>query len=248
MTTKMTSSVSALSLALLAALFSGCEDSGVIAPSDGSIVLTANPSAVIVDPGGSPPEGSTTITAVVFDKGGTPQQNITLLFSTSAGKIVSAADGTTEVQSAKTNSSGIALVKLVVSESDPDSITVTASSSILVKEITVTKSIFNACAGNAAPVAVILGLDSRTQQADAFGSATVPLDGTGSSDDNNSIVDYVWICGNGVSAVEIGDGSTATCKYQLIGTTARSFTASLNVKDECQHVSAADSVTITIQP
>ena len=40
----------ALLAAGLALLLAGCEDSGITAPSDGTVVIRANPSTVIIDP------------------------------------------------------------------------------------------------------------------------------------------------------------------------------------------------------
>lgn len=257
MKTKLTSYVRVLSLVLLGALLPGCEDSGVIAPSDGSIVLTANPSRVILDL--TTFEGTSTITAMVLDKGGTPQQNIVLQYSASGGKIVSAADGTTEIQSAKTNSSGIALVKLLISGIDPDSIDVTVITSTLLKTVTVAN--LGACPDsvNTAPIATIAPPATITLNVGTGGSGTVTLNGIPSRDPEGlPIDDYQWSCGgNGIPPVQSGDDSVAECTYQLpAGSNGpQTFTATLIVTDKgtgpparlCQKPSAAASVSITIR-
>ena len=62
---------------LLAALMvlAACEDSGLTAPSDGLLTLTANPATVTIDPNLGETETQALITAAVFDAGGRPLQN-----------------------------------------------------------------------------------------------------------------------------------------------------------------------------
>lgn len=116
------------------------------------------------------------------------------------------------------------------------------------------------CRENSEPTAVIAGTETE-QVRDVVGrTVTVRLDGTLSSDRETAIDDYIWICGSGQPAIEIGNGAKADCRY-TVESTSRSYVASLQVKDRgtglpdpstgtfpCAKLSEADTITIVVSP
>jgi hypothetical protein len=116
------------------------------------------------------------------------------------------------------------------------------------------------CRENTAPTAVIAG-EETIQVRDVPGrTVTVRLDGTLSSDRETALDDYVWNCGSGQPAIEIGNGSKADCQYR-VEATPRSFVASLQVRDRgtglpdpstgtfpCAKLSETDTVTVVVSP
>lgn len=116
------------------------------------------------------------------------------------------------------------------------------------------------CRENSAPTAVIAGTETQ-QVRDVVGrTVTVRLDGTLSSDRETALDDYMWVCGSGQPAIEIGNGAKADCKY-TVESTSRSYVASLQVRDRgtglpdpgtgtfpCAKLSEADTVTIVVSP
>jgi hypothetical protein len=108
------------------------------------------------------------------------------------------------------------------------------------------------CSANSKPVAVIAGPDTQTRNANGQPTVSIILDGSLSSDVEGPIAAYVWVCGNGAAPVNSTDPTT-TCVYTA-GTTSRTFTASLQVKDQginggqCVQLSTLDTVTITVLP
>jgi hypothetical protein len=108
------------------------------------------------------------------------------------------------------------------------------------------------CSSNAKPVAVIAGPETQVRNANGAPTVSIILDGSLSTDAEGPIAAYIWTCGNGAAPVNSTDPTT-TCTYSA-GTIARSFTASLQVKDQginggqCVQLSTIDTVTITVNP
>jgi hypothetical protein len=76
--------------------------------------------------------------------------------------------------------------------------------------------------------------------------ATVTLHGSLSTDSDGSVVEYLWTCGNGVSAQPPGTAAaTVTCSYSVLPAST-TYTASLVVRDNCNQVSTSDSITVTV--
>ncbi len=73
----------------------------------------------------------------------------------------------------------------------------------------------------------------------AGGSATVSLNGSGSSDAESGISSYAWTCGNGTG----GNTAQVNCVYSTTG----SFTATLTVTNGCGQT-ASDTATVVINP
>lgn len=189
--------VAAAVLIVLASAVS-CEDSDLTAPNDGTIVLRANPSTVVIDsnllvedPPGSgiflpQTKGSTTLIAQVFDADGKPLSNISVLFSTAAGVLGSGGQGGSQATTVKTDASGIAQTTLTISRTDPTDIEVQATSSAVSTTITVKKLLVGA---NVPPTAVIVAAPQNKQSVDE----PVVFDGTASVDPEDDLITmYRW--------------------------------------------------------
>ena len=207
---------------------SGCEDNNLLAPKGGSIVLTANPSTVVLnacvpirDPQTNELIGTTSIFGTVLDAEGRPQENIAVFFTTTAGRLGSAVPPNSPPQPLTTDPNGIVRDTLTVRESDPvddnDQITVSASSSSVSADVTVTR---NLSASNTPPVAVAPGEQTGAPNTDIL------LEGSGSDAETpTSDLVFEWSCGNGTP---LQRSRTAVCRY-----TARTspYTATLTVTD-----------------
>lgn len=101
------------------------------------------------------------------------------------------------------------------------------------------------CTSNVPPVATIQEGDLAVHG--AVGQlATVTLHGSLSTDSDGSVVEYLWTCGNGVSAQPPGTAAaTVTCSYSVLPAST-TYTASLVVRDNCNQVSTSDSITVTV--
>lgn len=190
----LTGRVAVLPGAILALLLlaPACEDSALTVPTDGSVVLRANPSTVVIDanqtvedPPGSgifvpQTKNSTQLTAQAFEADGKPLQNVTVLIGTQAGSLASGGKGV------KTDASGIAQDTLTISNTDPAEIQVTATSSSVSTTITVKKLLVGA---NQPPTAVIVAAPQTKQSV----NEPVIFDGTASVDpDDDLITMYRW--------------------------------------------------------
>jgi hypothetical protein len=186
-------------LGLLGAPMIGCEDTDLTAPSDGSIVLTANPASLTIDPNAvDPPRdpdtgqlmAESTIVARVFDSGGLPQENIAVIFSTTGGVLASAGSPGDPIQPVKTNANGIAQDILMVRENDPDTVTVTCQSSSISEEVEITKTVAGM---NEPPRASITAVPFDGQLA----GQPVVFDGSNSTDPDGTITMYRWTINSG---------------------------------------------------
>lgn len=184
-----------LAVALVAALAVGCEDTGLTAPVDGTIVVRANPSTVVIDPNvqvEDPPgsgifvpqsSATTTIRAQVFDADGAPQQGIQVVLSTSGGTLASASNGGNAL---RTNASGVVEDVLTVTTTDPNTVEVEASSSSVTGKVQITKTVTTA---NRPPQGAVV-ITPRTEQ--QVGDPVV-FDGSASADpDDDLITMYRW--------------------------------------------------------
>lgn len=185
--------------AIVGSLFAlSCTDADLTAPTDGTIVLRANPSTIVIDPNNlveDPPgsgtfvpqtQGSSTLVAQVFDSTGQPLQNIAVLFSTAAGTLGSGGQGGSQASSVKTDSSGIAQDTLTIRNTDPNDIEVSATSSSISTKITVKKSLVSQ---NRDPSAAII---TSPREKQAVGKPVI-FDGTASVDpDDDPITMYRW--------------------------------------------------------
>lgn len=120
-----------------------CEDSGVIAPSDGTITVSLNPTAVTVDPNvPANAEKAADVRALVLDKDGLPIENANVFFSSTGGRLVKPGSNPEEaLDSATTDSQGLARATIIVTGADADEIDVTALSGALTATATLTKEV-----------------------------------------------------------------------------------------------------------
>jgi hypothetical protein len=227
-----------LSLVLLAATIGGCERGDVLAPSDGSIILTANPSNVTLDQNNPDNFALVEITAQVFEAGGFTASNVTLAFTTTGGQLAS---GGAEL---RTDENGVATDTLTIRPGDPDAVTVTVRSGVLTQSVTVTVN----CPDNPAPIAVIVPSGPTALVGPPSSTVTITLDGSSSSD-GDGIAEYAWSCGNGQI---IASQPQAICSYTVdsVSGTVDTYTASLIVTDgraaPCEESSTQVSITITV--
>jgi hypothetical protein len=183
-------------LALLPAAFAlvlaGCEDSGLTAPADGSVIVRANPSTVVIDPSSTvedPPgsgnfvpqsSGTSQITAQIFDADGKPQQGISVSFTTTGGTLAS----NNAVR--KTDANGIALDTLTLRTTDASEVEVTAASSSINAKAVVKRQVLTP---NLPPQGVVV-IAPRDQQGS---NKPVVFDGTASADpEDDPITMYRW--------------------------------------------------------
>lgn len=165
-----------LAILLLAA---GCEDNGVIAPSDGQLIMTANPTTVVIDDDAGETEGRTTITAQLFDTNGFPLEGVDITFTTSSGSLASAPPGETPTP-VTTNANGFASDVLTLTLLDDSTVDVGASSGTLSGSVQVTLRVGS---DNVPPVAFILaypdGAQQKMEQARFTGELSSDPDGAG---------------------------------------------------------------------
>jgi len=170
-------------LALVAGL--GCISSPVIAPSDGQIILSANPVSVTLDEFAVSPVTTATVvvTAQILSMNGVPQSNVSLTFSASGGTLASGGGATTPLE---TDDNGFASDTLTLVLGDPDNTTVTVRSGGLSQTIDIAKT---EIAPNQLPFAFV----DITPGGSALLNQTVVYDGSSSADpDGDLITCYRW--------------------------------------------------------
>ncbi|MEE8411253.1 MAG: Ig-like domain-containing protein, partial [Acidobacteriota bacterium] len=165
----------------------GCVNSPLYAPSDGQILVSANPAAIVLDEFADPPvtTGSTVVSAHVLDTNGIPQVGVTVFFTTNGGELASAPAGQAP-NALETNDNGFVSDTLTLQLGDPTTVTVTARSGALTGTIAVEKS---EVPPNQSPFAII---DIEPAGSALFGQ-TVIYDATSSIDpDGDPITCYWW--------------------------------------------------------
>jgi hypothetical protein len=164
----------ALALLVVTLLSTGCEDSGVNAPTDGNLILTPALAHIVILEG--EPSGSATFTASLFSSTGSALSGSTISFISSAG--------TWNRTEAVTDASGSAEAILTLQTTDPDSIDVQVRSGTLFADSTATKE----GSTNDPPQAVI----NATPQGEQEINKVVTFDGSGSSDPDGVITCFQW--------------------------------------------------------
>ncbi|GEM_PF-5121330 len=160
-------------LAGLAAL-TGCEDSGVTAPSDGNLILTPGTANIVIPEGQS--SGSFTFTASLFDTAGAPLQGVTIRFISSAG--------TWDNTEVLTDVQGNAQSTLTLQADDPAEVDVQARSSSLFADGKAIKVL----TANDPPRAAIIDTPLGEQEV----NKVVTFDGSASTDSDGNITCYQW--------------------------------------------------------
>ncbi len=179
-------SIATLSVLLFVAVLC-CVSSPVFAPSDGQILLSANPTAIVLDEFAVPPvtTASTVVTAQIIDVNGIPQAGVTVVFTTNGGELASAPAGQA-IMSLKTDDNGFVSDTLTLQLGDPASITVTVRSGALTATIAIDK---DEIPPNQLPFAVI----NITPANSALLNQLVDHDGSASCDpDGDLITCYQW--------------------------------------------------------
>jgi len=250
-----------LPIVVLAAVIAGCEDAmDPVAPSDGKIGLTAQPSAITLDPNGEfPPTddtgqlvGTADLLAFVSDKSGRGVEGVAVLYSSSGGTLE------TQIPNPVfTDPNGFAPNVLTVRENDPvdknGDITVTAQSGVATGTLAVAKVVVPCTP----PVVVVPGDVSLVGDTCALCSDDVrclaTFTGGVAEDTTGALVAFQWDCGNGDLLPD--PGQTATCCYDPpTGATAVNYNAKLTVtinrfpppKRGCTAVGDAE-VTVTVR-
>lgn len=165
----------------------GCISSPVIAPTDGQLLVSANPTSIVLDEFAVPAvtSASSVITAQLLSASGVPQAGVSVLFATDGGELASSPAGQAATP-LETDDNGIVTDTLTLRLGDPPTTTVTVGSGTLTQTIGIEKTEIQP---NRAPIASI--------EADPSGSAlvdeTVLYDGSTSSDpDGDAITCYQW--------------------------------------------------------
>lgn len=184
MKTKFNRNLAAVLLAAgLVLTLSGCEDSGVNAPSDGNLVLTPAVANIVIPEGAS--EGSFTFTASLYGSTGNPLKGVSIRFVTSAGSW--------DQDVVVTDNIGEARATLTLLSSDPAEVSVQARASALFADATALKTL----SGNEQPRASIL----ETPMGEGEVGEDVIFDGTTSLDpDGDQITCFQWIISSDVPA------------------------------------------------
>ena len=214
----------------LAIILVGCVDNGVVAPNNSSIVLSANPQTVLIDPNTQTPDpvtgrftGQTQIDALVLDENGFLLEGVSLVFRTTAGTLASGG------QAIETNESGVASDTLTVTDLSPSQVTVTVLSGNLSETTNVTVAVVG---DNILPNALIFANPSNQGRINEL----VTFDGTSSTDPDGTITCFQWTITSdnpdvGVPNPEVIQGQTQATVERTFAN-EQNLTVTLKVSDE----------------
>jgi hypothetical protein len=213
---------------IVAAVLSGCVDNGLVAPSDSSIRVSANPATVVIDPNTQTPDpdtgrftGTTAIDAIVLDASGFPMQGISVVFRTTAGTLASGGAAN------ETDANGVVSDTLTVTDLAPSSVTVQALSGNLEGETTVTVAIVG---DNILPNASFSVDPTSPGQVGEL----ITFDGRASTDPDGGITCYQWTLTSdnpdGVNP-EVIQGQTAAVVTKTF-TNEQNLSVTLKVSDQ----------------
>ncbi|HEX5044447.1 MAG TPA: PKD domain-containing protein [Candidatus Polarisedimenticolaceae bacterium] len=218
---------SLLGILLVAAI--ACEDSAVIAPSDGSITVTLNPTAVTVDPNvPANAEKSSDVRALVLDKDGKPVENSIVYFSSTGGRLVQPGSSPeVSLDSAATDSQGIARATLVVTAEDADEVDVTALSGALTNTATLTKNVV----GEQRPPTASLTIEPCGDPCAGEVNRVVTFKSTSTDPNDSDVLTFRWsIVSTGASGSE--QFVTQSTRFSRTYTSAQDLAVSLEVSDD----------------
>jgi hypothetical protein len=170
---------------MVVALSGACVSTPVSAPSDGQILLSANPSRVVLDEFAVPAitAGTTVITAQIFDTNSVPQPGVEVFFSADGGELASSLLPSTALE---TDDNGRVSDTLTLALGDPSTVSVTVRSGTLSSSLDVN---LDETAANQPPFPVI----DITPGNSATINDTVIYDGSFSDDpDGDAITCYQW--------------------------------------------------------
>ena len=166
--------------------FVGCVDNGVVAPNGASIVLSANPQTVVIDPNTQTPDpqtgrftGETQIDALLLDENGFLLEGVSIVFRTTAGTLASGGNAI------ETNENGVASDTLTVTDLSPQQVTVTALSGNLAVTTQVTVQVVG---DNILPSASIFASPATQQRIGQLAT----FNGSTSTDPDGTITCFQW--------------------------------------------------------
>jgi hypothetical protein len=216
-------------LGILLVLAIACEDSAVIAPSDGSITVTLNPTAVTVDPNvPANAEKSSDVRALVLDKDGRPVENSIVYFSSTGGRLVQpGSNPEVALDSAATDAQGIARATLVVTADDADEVEVTALSGALTSTATLTKNVV----GEQRPPTASLTIEPCGDPCAGEVNRVVTFKSTSTDPNDSDVLTFRWtILSSAASGSE--QFVTQSTRFSRTYTSAQDMTVTLEVSDD----------------
>ncbi len=195
-------------VALAAALILSCEDSALLAPTDGIFTVSASPETIVIDEPGGDSCGTATIAAQIFDSGNYPMQGVEIIFTADGGTLlesdpadidtdcgVTAENAGNSTLALETDVRGMAVVYLTITLDDAVETTVTARSGTISESAVVTLSI---TPENQLPEAFI----SVQPEDNALFNQSILFDGRGSADpDGDDITCYKWMISSNLIGV-----------------------------------------------
>lgn len=217
-------------LGILLVMAIACEDSAVVAPSDGSITVTLNPTSVTVDPN-APANAvkSSDVRAILLDKEGRPVENAVVYFSSTGGRLVQpGSNPPAELDSANTDSQGIARVTLLVTGTDPDEVDVTALSGALTDTATLSKGVV----GEQRPPTASFTIEPcGTPCVGAVGDI-VTFKSTSTDPNEGDVLTYRWNIDSTVNGEDIVDRVTQSTRFSDSYQVAQDLVVKLEVSDD----------------
>lgn len=196
--------LAALLLAIGAATV-GCEETPLLAPSDGHLTLVATPSVAAAQTAFAPADEVhfSTITAQLLSMQALPLSGRTVTFSPGAGTLTFTCSGghctlslATPVDK-DTDNVGVARVVLAVTNTDPASVVVTGQSGTLTQTVTVT----NPLGPNEPPTAAISAVPASPANASS-GPVAVLFSSTSTDPNNDPLTCYEWVLTSSFSGPE----------------------------------------------
>lgn len=197
-------------VALAAAFIVSCEDSALLAPTDGVFTVAASPDTLVIDEPGGETCATTMISAQIFDAGNYPMEGVEITFTTDGGTLlevepsdtdtdaecgVDDANAGTVTLAVETDVRGTAVVFLTITLNDADETTVSARSGTIVESAVVTLSI---TPENQLPEAFITADPEDTQ----IFNRSILFDGRSSADpDGDQITCWKWTITSDLLAV-----------------------------------------------
>lgn len=157
----------------------GCEDSGVVAPVDAILVVSASPSIVTLVPDEGVTEGETELIVAASNLEGKPLSGLSVVLVSGRGSLESGG------KALKTNGAGVVRDRLFVGDLDVGTFKVEAQSGTLLEGIDVTVEVQT---GNEPPRAAIIEVPMFEQEV----GKNVLFDGSASLDPDGTITCYRW--------------------------------------------------------
>ena len=233
----------AIAAAATVLLAGGCDD-GTLTPSDGTLLMSASPTRVVIDLLELEPNGTSRISAQLFNASELPLKDAVVNFSTDGGAMASqtnlclsgscslSADAcardrdcpTAEPRPVLTDENGFARDTLKLKFSDPGSVTVVATSGSLTQSVDVE-----------AVVPVLDAVLTADPPNEAQNGARVTFSGRSSATSEAAISCYVFVLDDGTST-QVEANQTGEWEFSQLGTrgatTTTTYDVALSVTDD----------------